>query len=55
MQIQVNTDDQFEGREPRVARVEAAVAISLDRFSTHITRVEIHLGDEYGFERKAWI
>lgn len=48
MQIQVNTDDHIEGREALIARVEAAVASALDRFSAHITRLEIHLGDENG-------
>jgi hypothetical protein len=48
MQIQVNTDHNIEGREALVARVEAAVASSLDHFSMHITRIEIHLSDENG-------
>ncbi|MDI1253305.1 HPF/RaiA family ribosome-associated protein [Thermomonas sp.] len=48
MQIQVNTDDHIEGHEALVARVEVAVASSLDRFSTHITRVEMHLSEENG-------
>lgn len=48
MQIQVNTDDHIEGREALLARVEATVASSLDRFSAHITRLEIHLSDENG-------
>jgi hypothetical protein len=48
MQIQVNTDHNIEGREALVARVKVAVASSLDRFSTHITRIEIHLSDENG-------
>lgn len=48
MQIQVNTDHNIEGRDALVARVKVAVASSLDRFSTHITRVEIHLSDENG-------
>jgi hypothetical protein len=48
MQIQINTDANIEGREALVARVEATVASSLDRFSTHVTRLEIHLSDENG-------
>ncbi|MEO8499815.1 MAG: HPF/RaiA family ribosome-associated protein [Vicinamibacteria bacterium] len=48
MHIQVNTDNHIEGREALVARVEAAVTSSLDRFSEHITRIEIHLSDENG-------
>jgi len=48
MHIQVNTDNHIEGREALVARIEAAVMSSLDRFSEHITRIEIHLSDENG-------
>jgi len=48
MHIQVNTDNHIEGREALVARVEAAVASSLDRFSERITRLEVHLSDENG-------
>ncbi|MEO8742404.1 MAG: HPF/RaiA family ribosome-associated protein [Lysobacteraceae bacterium] len=48
MQIQINTDANIEGREALVARVESTVASSLDRFSTHITRLEIYLSDENG-------
>lgn len=46
MQIQVNTDDHIEGHEGLVHWVEAGVNDSLERFSEHITRVEVHLSDE---------
>jgi ribosome-associated translation inhibitor RaiA len=46
MQIQVNTDDNVEGREELARRVEAEVISALSRFSGHITRVEVHLSDE---------
>jgi len=46
MQIQVNTDDNVEGREALVLRVEAEVSDTLGRFSDQITRVEVHLSDE---------
>lgn len=46
MQIQVNTDDNVEGREALAARVEAEIAHTLDRFGDQITRVEVHLSDE---------
>jgi ribosome-associated translation inhibitor RaiA len=44
MRIQINThetagDDEFTGR------VEATIAAGLDRFASHLTRVEVHLGD----------
>jgi ribosome-associated translation inhibitor RaiA len=46
MQIQVNTDHNLEGREALIHWVEAEVRQILDRFSDHITRVEVHLSDE---------
>jgi len=46
MQIQVNTDDNVEGREELARRVEAEVSHTLSHFSEHITRVEVHLSDE---------
>ncbi len=46
MQVQVNTDDNIEGREELVQRVEADIRDSLGRFSDQITRIEIHLSDE---------
>lgn len=46
MQIQVNTDNNVDGREELARRVEAGVEAALSRFSDQITRVEAHLGDE---------
>jgi ribosome-associated translation inhibitor RaiA len=46
MHIQVNTDNNIEGREEMTARVEAVVEDALSRFSDQITRVEVHLSDE---------
>ena len=46
MQIQVNTDDNVEGGEGLSARVSAEIHNRLDRFSQHITRIEVHLSDE---------
>lgn len=46
MQIQVNTDDNVEGREELARRVEAEVSHTLSHFNDHITRVEVHLSDE---------
>jgi hypothetical protein len=45
MQIQVNTDRNIEGREALIRQVEGEVESSLGRFSLHLTRVEVHLGD----------
>jgi len=44
--VQVNTDDNIEGREQLIQRVEADIRDSLARFSAQITRIEIHLSDE---------
>ena len=46
MQIQVNTDNNVEGRDELARRVEAGIEAALSRFSDQITRVEVHLGDE---------
>lgn len=48
MQIQVNTDNNIQGRERLVAEVEATVQSNLARFQEYLTRVEVHLGDENG-------
>lgn len=48
MQVQINTDHNVEGREALATHVQSVVADSLSRFSDHITRVEVHLGDENG-------
>ena len=46
MQIQINTDDNIEGREALADQVRGVVENALSRFSDHITRVEVHLSDE---------
>lgn len=46
MQIQVNTDDNVEGREELVRQFEAEISRALGRFGDHVTRVEVHLSDE---------
>lgn len=48
MQIQVNTDENVEGGQDLSARVSAEIRTRLDRFSQHITRIEVHLSDEDG-------
>ena len=45
MQIQINTDRNVEGVDALTDQVEADVASVLERFSSQITRVEVHLGD----------
>lgn len=46
MQIQVNTDDNIEGRDALTARIEGDIRDGLSRFADQITRVEVHLSDE---------
>lgn len=46
MHIQVNSDNNIEGREELATRVEAVIEEALSRFSDQITRVEVHLSDE---------
>ncbi len=46
MQIQFNTHSSVKGNEQLAREVEAIVSSGLDRFSSKITRVEIHLSDE---------
>ena len=48
MKIQLNTDAHIEGTEALAARVSATVEQALERFSEHVTRVEVHLSDENG-------
>jgi len=46
MQIQVNTDNHIQGSEELSQYVKSLVEDELERFSTRITRVEVHLSDE---------
>jgi ribosome-associated translation inhibitor RaiA len=48
MQIQVNTDDNIEGREKLTAYVRNVVENTLSQFNKRITRVEVHLSDQNG-------
>jgi len=48
MQIQINTDNNVNGRERLAAYVRGVVEGAVARFSQRITRVEVHLGDEHG-------
>jgi ribosome-associated translation inhibitor RaiA len=51
MQIQINTDHNIHGYESAAASVRATVEEALRRLSSHITRVEVHLGDENAGKR----
>lgn len=45
MKIQINTDVNIDGSEALSAHVSGTVKQALERFSEHLTRVEVHLGD----------
>jgi ribosome-associated translation inhibitor RaiA len=51
MQIQINTDHNVQGYESAAATVRDTVENALARFSSSITRVEVHLGHENGKKR----
>ena len=46
MQIQLNTDTHVQGDEALAAWVDAELKDRLARFRDHITRIEVHLGDQ---------
>jgi ribosomal subunit interface protein len=46
MQIQINTDHNIEGHQALVTQVSGVVENALNRFSEHITQVDVHLSDE---------
>ncbi|MXV50809.1 hypothetical protein GS399_07470 [Pedobacter sp. HMF7647] len=46
MIIQINTDNNIEGRQQMAAHYESVLADALSRFSSQITRLEVHMSDE---------
>lgn len=46
MQIQINTDNNIEGREEFATHVKGVVESALSRFSDRLTWIEVHLSDE---------
>ena len=46
MTIQFNTDKNIIGNEKLETYINSTIADELDRFSEHITRIEVHLSDE---------
>lgn len=48
MKIQINTDENIAGGDELTARVSTEIRTRLDRFSQHITRIEVHLSDVNG-------
>lgn len=52
MLIQINTDHNIPSNDVLVKFAETAVQESLEHFSDQITRVEVHLSDENGDQKK---
>ena len=46
MQIQINTDHNIEGDESFSDHIKTMVDDVLNRFSEHVTRVEVHISDQ---------
>lgn len=48
MHVQINTDSNIEGREELATRVTGVVESALSRLSDRITRIEVHLSEQFG-------
>lgn len=46
MQIQINTDNHIDATANMIGNLQGLVADKLQRFSSRLTRVELHLTDE---------
>lgn len=46
MTIQVNTDNHIKGKEELINYISTLYTEKLNRFDTHLTRIEVHLSDE---------
>lgn len=46
MQIQINTDNNINGDQDLKNYYESQLEKLLGRFDSHVTRIEVHLGDE---------
>lgn len=53
MQIQVHTDNHITGSAGLTQHVQTEVESKLQRFSTRITRVEVHLADDNSSQKSA--
>lgn len=48
MKIQYNTDKNIKGDERHELHFSNLISSSLERFQSHISRIEVHLSDENG-------
>jgi hypothetical protein len=46
MQIQIHTDHNIKGHQTLIEKISSVVENALNRYSEHITQVEVHLSDE---------
>lgn len=53
MQIQVHTDNHINGSAALTQHVQTEVESKLQRFSSRITRVEVHLADDNSSHKSA--
>jgi len=51
MQVQVSTDHNIKNDERLIEYVEGVLTEVLERFTAHITRVEVHLSDTNSSEK----
>jgi len=48
MEILINTDNNIEGTAEMIAYFKTSIAENLDRFSNHLTRIEVKISDQNG-------
>jgi len=48
MTIQINTDRSIVENENQLSFLKKTIEVSLENYSEHITRIEVHLSDENG-------
>lgn len=48
MKIQINTDKTIDGSERHMDYFSDQITKELDRFQSHISRIEVHISDENG-------
>jgi hypothetical protein len=51
MNIQFNTDKTVNGNEKQELHFTSLIAETLNRFQSHITRIEVHVSDENGSKK----
>ena len=48
MEILINTDNNIEGTAEMIAYFKTSIAENFDRFSNHLTRIEVKISDQNG-------